>query len=96
MTSWCVVGVPLGVRFTRILKETATQGRVFVVYDVDMDQPCWVSQSLPALLAAYNQRRSHPSGCTQALHIASFVGSPSQPFTKTIDSAHSSGVPLMT
>ena len=67
MTSWCVVGVPLGVRFTRILKETATQGRVFVVYDVDMDQPCWVSQSLPALLAAYNQRRSHP----KRLHASS-------------------------
>ena len=67
MTSWCVVGVPLGVRFTRILKETATQGRVFVVYDVDMDQPCWVSQSLPALLAAYNQRRSH----SKRLHASS-------------------------
>jgi hypothetical protein len=67
MAAWCVVSLPPGVGFARIDKEARTQGRVFCMHDADMDQPCWVSQSMPALIDAYNDRRIHP----KRLHVTS-------------------------
>jgi len=67
MASWCVVSLPPGVGFARIDKEARTQGRVFCMHDADMDQPCWVSQSMPVLIDAYNDRHSHPN----RLHVTS-------------------------
>ena len=67
MATWCIVSLPHGVRFSRIDKEVRAQGRVFCMHDVDMDQPCWVSQSMPALIDAYNDRHSHP----KRLHVTS-------------------------
>ena len=67
MATWCVVPLPQGVRFTRIDKDARAHGRVFCMHDVDMDQPCWVSQNMPALIDAYNYRHSHP----KRLHVTS-------------------------
>ena len=67
MATWCVVPLPRGVRFTQIDKIARTQGRVFYMHDADMGQPCWVPQSMPALIDAYNDRQSHP----KRLHVTS-------------------------
>ena len=67
MSTWCVVCMPKGVNFSRVEKEIRTQGRIFCVYEQDMSQPCWLSQSIPAIVAAINRRLSHP----KRLHASS-------------------------
>jgi hypothetical protein len=58
MSTWYVIRLPPGTNFESIRKETGTQGRIFIIFDVDMTKPCWCSQSMPALIAAYNSHRS--------------------------------------
>ena len=54
--SWRVVNVPGMVQLSHVGKEWATHGKIYCV----MLTPCWLSQSLPALLDAVNQTLSRP------------------------------------
>ena len=54
MTTWHVVRVPSDVQLTWVEKEWMTQGWIYCVWEVDMQTPCWISQSLPAIIAAIN------------------------------------------
>ena len=53
--SWRVVNVLGNVQLSHVGKEWATRGKV-----IDMQTPCWLSQSLPALVDALNQTLSRP------------------------------------
>ena len=54
MTTWHVVRVPSDIQLTLVEKEEMTQGWTYCVWEVDMQRPCWISQSLPAIVAAIN------------------------------------------
>ena len=58
MPTWHGIRLPPGANSQSIRKETGTQGRIFSVFDVDMSQSCWCSQSIPALIGACNLHRS--------------------------------------
>ena len=55
MTMRHVVRVPSDVQLTLVEKEWMTQGWIYCVWEVDMQTPCWISQSLPAIVAAINR-----------------------------------------
>ena len=57
---WHVVRVPATTRIKSVAKEAATQGKIYVLWDVDNLGSHWVSQSLPALLEAVNTEASKP------------------------------------
>ena len=57
---WHVVRVPATTRIKSVAKEAATQGKIYVLWDVDNLGSHWVSQSLPALLEAVNTDASEP------------------------------------
>ena len=72
MTTWHVVRVPSDVQLTLVEKEWMTQGWIYCVWDVDMQTPCWISQSLPAIVAAINrgfckEKRLHVSSLYRLL-----------------------------
>ena len=70
MTEWYVARLPKGVEFTHIKKEKDTQGRVFLIYEQDGEEPCWLSQSMPAIVRAINSIVSRP----KRLHCSSAYG----------------------
>ena len=55
MTTRHVVRVPSDVQLTWVEKEWMVQGRMCCVWEIDMQTPCWISQSLPAIVAAINR-----------------------------------------
>ena len=67
MTTCHVVRVPSDVQLTRVEREWMTQGWIYCVWEVDMQTPCWISQSLPAIIAAINPGLSK----TKQLHVSS-------------------------
>ena len=72
MTTWHVVRAPSDVQLTWVEKEWMTQGRIYCVWEVDMQTPCWISQSLPAIVAAINrglckEKRLHVSSLYRLL-----------------------------
>ena len=54
------MNVPGSVQLSRVGKEWATHGKIYCVWEVDMLTPCWLSQSLPALVDALNVTLSRP------------------------------------
>jgi hypothetical protein len=67
-STWIVYRLAKGSRFSRISKEPRRQGLVYCLFDIDRDQPCWVSQSIPACVEAINRtltrrKRLHASSC---------------------------------
>ena len=58
--SWRVVNVPGNVQLSQVGKEWKTHGKIYCVWEIDMQTPCWLSQSLPALIDALNQTLSRP------------------------------------
>ena len=58
--SWCIVNVPGDVQLSQVGKEWKTHGKIYCVWEIDMQTPCWLSQSLPALVDALNQTLSRP------------------------------------
>ena len=54
--SWRVVNVPGNVQLSHVGREWATHGKI----EIDMLTPCWLSQSLPALVDALNVTLSRP------------------------------------
>ena len=54
MATWHVVRAPSDIRLTLVEKEWLTQGWIYRIWEVDMQTPCWISQSLPAIVAAIN------------------------------------------
>ncbi len=67
MTTWHVVRAPSDVQLTLVEKEWMTQGWIYCVWEVDMQTPCWTSQSLPAIVAAINSGLCK----TKRLHVSS-------------------------
>ena len=72
MTTWHVVRVPSDVQLPWVEKEWMTQGWIYCVVEVDMQAPCWISKSLPAILAAINrglckEKRLHASSMYRLL-----------------------------
>ena len=67
MTTWHVVRVPSDVQLTLVEKEWMTQGWIYCVWEVDVQTPCWISQSLPAIVAAINSGLCPP----KRLHVSS-------------------------
>jgi len=57
---WHVVRTPATTRIKSVAKEAATQGKIYVLWDVDNLGSHCVSQSLPALLEAVNTDASEP------------------------------------
>ena len=65
---WHVVRAPLTTRLKSVAKEYATQGKIYVIWEIDNLSPQWVSQSLPTLLEAMNKvacapKRLNVSAC---------------------------------
>ena len=58
--SWRVVNVPGNVQLSHVRKEWATHGKIYCVWEIDMQTPCWLAQSLPALIDAVSQTLSRP------------------------------------
>ena len=58
--SWRVVNVPGKLQLSHVGKGWATHGKIYCVWEVDMLTPCWLSQSLPALVDAPNVTLSRP------------------------------------
>ena len=54
-------------QLTLVEKEWMTQGWIYCVWEVDMQTPCWISQSLPAIVAAINSGLCK----TKRLHVSS-------------------------
>ena len=54
MTTWHVARAPSDIQLTLVEKEWMTQGWIYCAWGVDMQTPCWISQSLPAIVAAIN------------------------------------------
>ena len=52
---WHVVRAPRTIRIKSVAKENATQGKIYVIWEIDNLNPHWVSQSLPTLLEAMNK-----------------------------------------
>ena len=65
---WHVAREPLTTRLKSVAKECATQGKIYVIWEIDSLSPQWVSQSLPTLLEAMNKvactpKRLYVSAC---------------------------------
>ena len=65
MTTWHVVRVPSDAQLTLVEEEWMTRGWMQCVWEVDMQTPWWISQSLPALVAAINSGLCQ----TKRLHV---------------------------
>ena len=55
-----VVRAPWTSRLKSVAEEYATQGKIYVVWEIDNLSPHWVSQSLPTLLEAMNKATCTP------------------------------------
>ena len=58
--SWRGVNVPGNVQLSHVGREWATHGKIYRVWEIDMLTPCWLSQSLPALVDALNVTMIRP------------------------------------
>ena len=56
---------------SHISKKKATQGRVFLIYEQDGEEPCWLSQSMPGIVRAINTYVTPPKRlhCSSAYRI---------------------------
>ena len=67
MTTWYVVRVPSDVQLTWVQKEWKAHGWIYCVWEVDMQTPCWISQSLPVIVSGINPGLSK----AKQLHVSS-------------------------
>ena len=68
MSTWTLFRLREGSLFSRVMKEPRRQGTIYCLFDTDKDQPCWISQSIPAVVEAINRtvsrrKRLHASSC---------------------------------
>ena len=94
MSTWVVIRLPPRANFQSIRKETGTQGRIYSIFDVDMSQPCWCSQSIPASLAPATCTDTERNDSSQAPPIASCGVHRAPRFRRGIEQSPSRGTPF--
>lgn len=67
---WFVIPVPSTVQLTQVLKESCSQGNLYVVFECECQSSIWISQSVPALVNTINQKAISTQG--KRLHASSF------------------------
>jgi hypothetical protein len=53
--AWSVVHCPTDIDLTAISKECCSHGSIYLLWEVEMETPCFVSQSVPAVVKVINE-----------------------------------------
>lgn len=53
---WHTIAVPSHMELLSVQKESGTHGYIYTLWEIDHHQPCWVSQSVPAIVSAINNK----------------------------------------
>lgn len=54
--TWNMIHVPKGVELSGVSKEHGTHGSIYCIWEIERKCPCWISQSIPAIIAAINEK----------------------------------------
>jgi hypothetical protein len=68
--SWFLVQASNTVRLVKVNKEHSTHGFIYILLELNTASPCWVGQSVPALVSSINTSASGVVG-RSALHASS-------------------------
>jgi hypothetical protein len=71
---WYVIPCPANVQLTSVVKERGTHGSIYCLWECERKTPCWIGQSIPALVrsinekaVATNEKRLHASSLYRCL-----------------------------
>ena len=53
---WFVIPCPSNINLTTVEKERGTHGAIYALWECEKRTPCWVGQSVPALVRSINQK----------------------------------------
>jgi hypothetical protein len=53
---WYVIPCPANVQLTSVLKERGTHGAIYALWECEKRTPCWIGQSIPALVRSINEK----------------------------------------
>lgn len=53
---WFVIPCPSNINLTMVEKERGTHGAIYALWECEKRTPCWVGQSVPALVRSINQK----------------------------------------
>jgi len=53
---WYVIPCPAQVQLTCVQKERGTHGAVYALWECEKRTPCWIGQSIPALVRSINEK----------------------------------------
>ena len=53
---WYVIPCPANVQLTSVQKERGTHGAIYALWECEKRTPCWIGQSIPALVRSINQK----------------------------------------
>jgi len=53
---WFVIPCPANVQLTFIQKERGTHGAIYAMWECEKRTPCWIGQSIPALVRSINEK----------------------------------------
>lgn len=53
---WYIIPCPAGVQLTSIAKERGTHGSIYCLWECDRRSPCFLGQSVPALVKCINEK----------------------------------------
>jgi hypothetical protein len=68
--AWFLVQASNTVRLVKVNKEHSTHGFIYILLELNTTSPCWVGQSVPALVSSINTNASGVVG-RSALHASS-------------------------
>lgn len=53
---WYVIPCPSTINLTKVEKERGTHGAIYALWECEKLMPCWVGQSVPALVKSINEK----------------------------------------
>jgi len=53
---WYVIPCPSNVQLTSVSKERGTHGAIYALWECERRTPCWIGQSVPALVRSINEK----------------------------------------
>lgn len=53
---WFVIPCPANVKLTSVQKERGTHGAIYALWECEKHTPCWIGQSIPALVRSINDK----------------------------------------
>jgi len=56
LEQWYVIPCPANVQLTSVLKERGTHGAIYALWECEKRTPCWIGQSIPALVRSINEK----------------------------------------